>query len=413
MKIRVKIPALQTLELDVPNKISVRQLKERACAAFNLEPQLTTLLYNNRILSDPDILNKKNFNSSTITIDYLWARQLILWGLNGQKTLRDSSVLIAGAGALGNETAKNLAMLGIGNITIVDFDYIEYSNLSRAVFFKESDIGQPKSRILAERLQQAFPYIDVLAYVARVESLPIKAYLESDLIISGLDNMISRIYLSTISSRYLIPLVDGGMVGYQCRIQSYQPPNSPCPLCTVPIKDYAELAGLRNPCSAPLQENTIPSLSTSISLVSSIQAQEAVKILLQSIKEPKEIERIGKPLSGTLIIDLKYNKFTHIQLKKNPECIVCGKRGAAPQALKRFKLPHSQIPDLLSSKSKLEKRLKLSCEEYDLFYASPEGFKKINKETLLKNTSLNTGDYISVICEGKDGEYKEVLIKIT
>ncbi len=413
MKIRVKIPALQTLELDVPDRISAKELKERACAAFNLEPQLTTLLYNSQVLSDPDILTEKDFNSSTITVDYLWARQLIMWGFKGQKTLRDSSVLLAGAGALGNETAKNLGMLGVGNITIVDFDYIEYSNLSRAVFFKESDIGQPKSRVLAERLHQAFPYIAVEAYVTRLESLPIKAYLESDLIISGLDSMISRVYLSTISSRYLIPLIDGGMVGYQCRIQSCQPPHSPCLLCTVPVKDYAELAGLRNPCSSPLQENTIPSLSTSISLVSSIQAQEAVKLLLQSTKETKEIPGIGEPLRGALIIDLKYNKFTHIPLKKNPECIVCGKNGAAPQALEKFKLPKSQIQDLLSSKSKLEKRLKLSCEKYDLFYASLEGFKKINKETSLKKTSLNTGDYISVICEGKDGEYKEALIKIT
>jgi len=304
-------------------------------------------------------------------------------------------------------------MLGVGNLVIVDFDIVERSNLSRAVYFTASDIGRPKSVALAEAIQRAYPYTGVEAYVSRLEDLPHTVYLTSDIILSGLDNMVSRVFLSTIACKYGIPLVDGGMTGYHCRVQSYHPPDSPCLLCAIPAKSYGELAGLRNPCSAPIQENATPSLSTSISLVSSLQTQEALKILLKSAPGGTSVWKLGSPLPGVLVVDLTYNKFTLLPLSKNPRCIVCGKDGTAPQPIARHRLALADGRDVTTPLRRLiEERLKASFEDCDFFLDAPGGFKKINKESGFQDLGLDTGSYIHVICQGRGHDYKEALIEV-
>src|SRR5437763_405877 len=78
-----------------------------------------------------------------------------------QKRLADAKVLVAGAGAIGNEVLKNLALLGVGHILVVDFDRVELSNLTRSVLFRDSDIGQSKARIAAERAREINPDCDI------------------------------------------------------------------------------------------------------------------------------------------------------------------------------------------------------------------------------------------------------------
>ena len=97
-----------------------------------------------------------------------YARQtLIKWW--DQSALRKSNVLVVGAGALGNEIVKNLALVGVGNISIVDMDHIENSNLARCIFFRDDDTGKPKAEILARAASKINPDITTSHFVMPVQ----------------------------------------------------------------------------------------------------------------------------------------------------------------------------------------------------------------------------------------------------
>ena len=89
-----------------------------------------------------------------------------------QETLKNSKILIIGAGALGNEISKNLSLVGIGKITIIDNDIVDLTNISRCVFFDENDIGLPKSKLLSERIN-SFRNINSNYFVSKVQDLGI------------------------------------------------------------------------------------------------------------------------------------------------------------------------------------------------------------------------------------------------
>ena len=81
--------------------------------------------------------------------------RLIAWW--DQDKLAASRVMVVGAGALGNEVLKNLALLGVGTVYLVDFDHIEESNLTRSVLFRHRDCGRPKAEAAAEALRDMNP----------------------------------------------------------------------------------------------------------------------------------------------------------------------------------------------------------------------------------------------------------------
>jgi len=105
MRVNASLPSYKQIVVELnPNK-TTKDLKEIICKKLGIEPELTRLLAHGKPLPDHSPLSRIK---ETVTIDYLWARHLLLWGLEGQRRIRDSSVLLAGAGAIGNEVAKNL-----------------------------------------------------------------------------------------------------------------------------------------------------------------------------------------------------------------------------------------------------------------------------------------------------------------
>ena len=154
MKITARIPSIKEITVDVPSNITVAELKRILCERLKIEQDLTKLLANGIPLQENQKVSKIKLKSKKLEIDYLWSRQLILWGEDGQAKLGKSNVLIAGAGAIANEAAKNLAMLGIRNFTIIDYDKVEVSNLSRMVFFDKSDAGKPKSKVEPKNVRE-------------------------------------------------------------------------------------------------------------------------------------------------------------------------------------------------------------------------------------------------------------------
>ncbi len=330
MRIKASIPSFKEIEINFPQKSSIYNLKKRLCNEIGIEPELTKLLLKGKVLNEENKIVDYLSSSDEIELDYVWSRQLIMWGIKGQKLIRNSTIFIAGAGALGNEVAKNLAMLGIKRLIIVDNDKIELSNINRMIFFDREDVGKSKARVLAERINLKFPYVEVWASEESLEKIPISYYLKSNLVISCLDNILTRIFLTDISRKYNIPIIDGGISGHQARVQTYVPPTGPCLICPFSLDRYGQFIGLRNPCDAPLEEIKIPSFPTTISLTSSIQTQEAMKILMgydHFKKKGKWSGKFGKPLDGIWLADLSYNKYSIMEVKKNKNCIICGKDG--------------------------------------------------------------------------------------
>ena len=125
----------------------------------------------------------------------LFDRQLRLPGWN-QAILKNSSVLIAGVGGLGVEIAKNLAMVGVGHLVLVDMDTIEFSNFNRQILFVGAPEGSFKAEIAAKKLREINPYIKVDSFNCALEDIDPAIYEHVDLYIAGLDNINARIELN-------------------------------------------------------------------------------------------------------------------------------------------------------------------------------------------------------------------------
>ena len=411
MKVRAVIPPVKEIEFKAPDRVAVSELKEIVCKRMGIEPPLTQLLLNGIPLKEDEGIEAKGDTEVRIVVDYYWARNLILWGLKAQKALRGSSVFIAGAGALGCEVAENLAMLGVGELTIVDYDLVELSNLSRMATYDVDDLGKPKALVLADKLTKKYPYTSVKALEKRVEEVPKNLFLDSDVLLSCLDNLPSRVYLASIAVKYDIPMIDAGIIGYQGRIHLYLPSKEACPACIIPVDQYPRLAELRNPCVPDLGETAIPSLPTSNKLVASLQSNEALKVLL-SLKGISK-ETVGEPMRELLIIDLKYNRYTLIPVKRNPKCIVCGKGGISEHKSLKVKVSHEDLKSLEKLVEKVKENGKLTGDEYTILIEDRASFKKVEKDKWNEAIKLAKGKYIYVIFRDKPlGEYREAVIKV-
>ena len=157
MRLTASLPSYQQIELDLKPTKTVKDFKEIVCKKLRIEPELTKLLLRGKPLRETAKLGTIKATNETVVIDYLWARHLLVWGAEGQKKIRSANILLAGAGAIGNETAKNLAMLGIGKIVIIDRDRVELSNISRMIFFQPKDLGKNKAEVLAKNLHAEVP----------------------------------------------------------------------------------------------------------------------------------------------------------------------------------------------------------------------------------------------------------------
>jgi adenylyltransferase/sulfurtransferase len=209
-----------------------------------------------------------------------YARQtLITWW--DQSALLRSRVLVVGAGALGNEIVKNLALVGVGHISIVDMDHIENSNLARCVFFREEDAGRPKAQVLAEAASRLNPDIKTEYFVLPVQKLG-DAFLDDfDLVVAGLDNREARIWLGAAVRRLGKFWIDGAIEGLMGKAQTFTP-TGPCYACSMTAKEW-EIIAHRRSCALLSKEEMLtghtPTNATTSSIIAGVQTQEAIKHL--------------------------------------------------------------------------------------------------------------------------------------
>lgn len=207
-------------------------------------------------------------------------QELITWW--NQKALLAAKVLVVGAGALGNEIVKNLALVGVGNITIVDMDIIEHTNLARCVFFRKDDELKLKAEVLAREASRMNSDVKTEYFTSPIQELGDAFLLQFDLILAGLDNREARVWLGAAAKRTGKVWIDAAIEGLMGKVQTFVP-DGPCYACTMGDKDWEALTK-RLSCKLlgveEMEGGHAPTNATTSSIIAGIQTQEAIKYLV-------------------------------------------------------------------------------------------------------------------------------------
>lgn len=235
---------------------------------------------------------------------------LITWW--DQEVIQRARVMVVGVGALGNEVLKNLALLGIGHILIVDVDTVAASNLTRSVLFRAEDSGKPKVEVAARRLRELNPDIQVIPIHGNIASdLGLGVYRRMDVIIGCLDNRAARVAVNQACQNVQRTWIDGALDVMGGLVRTFVPSDDVCYECTLSEQDY-QLLNLHYSCPpgfAPV-EGTQPTLPMNASIIAAMQVQEAIKLLYQQpVQAGQATYYIGETL-GTFPM-----RYTH-----RPDC---------------------------------------------------------------------------------------------
>ncbi len=195
--------------------------------------------------------------------------------------VRAAKILVIGAGAIGNEVLKNLALLGIGHIFIVDRDSIEMSNLSRSVLFRATDSGKDKVEVAARAVRELNPNVKTTYQKADVTlDVGLGFLRRMDVVIGCLDNNHARLSINRACWKVGKPWIDAGIGQLNGQVRVFMPGNGACYECSFSEAQYDEI---RLPCnllaSKYESEGKIPTTPTIASIMGAVQVQEALKLL--------------------------------------------------------------------------------------------------------------------------------------
>ncbi len=200
-----------------------------------------------------------------------------------QRRLSSSTALVLGVGALGNEIIKNLCLLGIGHIRIVDLDVVENSNLSRSPLFRQRHEGMAKARAAAQSARELFPAVQVAWHqLDLVHDLGWGHVLDSDIVLAGLDGREARLSANRACIRTGKLFFDGAIEGIEGVARTFDGRNGPCYECTMGERDW-ELMRHRRSCNMLSREQMAtghtPTVTTISSIIAALEVQQAVKHL--------------------------------------------------------------------------------------------------------------------------------------
>ena len=223
--------------------------------------------------------------------DRLGTFSLISWW--EREKVADAKVMVVGAGALGNEVVKNLTLMGVGHIFIVDFDTIELANLSRSILFRESDSGRKKAEVAAARVKEINPNVHVQYFHGNITTdLGLGVFRRMDVIIGCLDNREARLAVNRFSYWINKPWVDGAIQEFLGLARVFVPGEGACFECTLTEQARRDLS-IRYSCPLLARENIllgkVPTTPTIASIIAGIQSQEALKLIHDKPIEPGKV----------------------------------------------------------------------------------------------------------------------------
>ncbi len=310
-------------------------------------------------------------------------RQLRLDGWDQYK-LMSAKIVVAGVGALGCETAKNLALMGVGELVLVDNDVVELSNLSRQMLYVDEDVGKEKARIAEDRVKKMNPLVNVVGLQMDVRQVSEEVFSKADVIVSCVDNWPARRWLNSMAVELGKPLVDVATDGYYGNVQVVVPGETACIEChgeaLIPSDVQAAECSLRRrrptDLIAELGEKGVSIEETEAEalfrnniktfydikyappkIIDSLEPYlKSLVLRLRSYLNPKmpalqsisatvaglgvfETVRIlhkgslGKPFSGLIVYDGLDGKLTKVRLERNELCHVCNVNNERPAEL--------------------------------------------------------------------------------
>ena len=225
--------------------------------------------------------NSINFEESDFTEDKYSRLKLIPWW--DQLKLSKATIMVVGAGAIGNELIKNLALLGIGRILIIDMDSIENTNLTRSVLYRAADIGRNKAEVAAERAMEMNPDVRAKGWNANIiDDVGLGVFRRMDVVLGGLDNREARLAINQACYKVNRPWIDGAIEVLNGFARVFVPGRGACYECTMTEADW-NLINKRKSCALltheQMQEGKTPTTPTSSSIIAGIQVQEMLKLL--------------------------------------------------------------------------------------------------------------------------------------
>ena len=201
-----------------------------------------------------------------------------------QKKVSEAHVMVVGCGALGNEVIKNLALFGVGNLILVDFDEVEYSNLTRSILFTQEDalMHRYKVEAAAESVKRINPNINVTTIVGDIAtSVGLGLIRKMNVVVGCLDNRWARYTLNRLCMRAGVPWVDGGINALEGVAKVFIPGQN-CYACTLEPSALEELKRGTS-CAVAIKRNIesgrVPTTPIVASIIGAVQAQEAMKLV--------------------------------------------------------------------------------------------------------------------------------------
>jgi sulfur-carrier protein adenylyltransferase/sulfurtransferase len=236
-------------------------------------------------------------------------RHLILpeFGETGQRRLKQTRVLIVGAGGLGSPAALYLAAAGVGRIGLVDFDVVDATNLQRQILYGTASVGRGKLAAAAERLADLNPRVEITCHETRLERENALELIGGyDLVLDGADNFPTRYLVNDACVMLGKPNVHGSIFRFEGQASVFDATRGPCYRCLYP---------------EPPPPGAVPScaeagvLGVLPGVIGTLQAIEAVKLAVG----------IGEPLIGRLLVfDALGMRFQELTIRKDPACALCG-----------------------------------------------------------------------------------------
>jgi molybdopterin-synthase adenylyltransferase len=302
-----------------------------------------------------------------------------------QKILEKAHILVVGAGTLGNEVCKNLALLGVGTVTIIDNDTVEEVNLSRSILMRQQDKGKNKANVIAAHMYEINSDMIINPIDCDIiYEFGSGNYRDFDLVLMTVDNLEARLWINKYCYMWGKPLIDGGLNALTCTIQVIEPPSSPCYECSFTGDHYRSIRkkyscdGLKR--NAP--EGKIAMVITSAAICAGLMTQEAVKIL----------HKLPSGLSGKrMIIDGETNEFDIVDLNLRESCL-----GHQTKLDDVLFLPYTSLTHLSDLKSMVMDRLK--CDDVEIEHDKSILYKMVCPECGMEK------DYLEIAARVKEDE---------
>ncbi len=297
-----------------------------------------------------------------------YIRQERLLGKANQKLLSRKTVSIIGLGAVGSVSAELLARAGIKKLILIDRDSIELHNLQRQSLYTEEDVGKSKARVIKEKLNKLNTETEIISYFDNLDNENINLF-KSDLILDCTDNLETRFLINEFSVKNKIPFIYASAIGNEGYLFNIIPEET-CFNCI-----FKEIQGLET-CE------TFGVLNSTTHLISSLQVNEAIKILLNQEHE-----------KDLIYFNLKINELIKIKINKSRDCSVCS----------------NQIFDYLEGKK--SKEIVKFCGSSNYLIKGNFDFDKVNNRLKKENLPISLFKNKALIKAKDEKEAKSLFSK--